>query len=186
MFLHIFCWRSAVNKTSKFEFGRRLIFLYWYILVIIHPEVKNWIKYARFEEKNHYISSARLIYERAVEFFGEDNIDEQLFLAFTKFEEAQREVMEETEMLIHFVTFSMFKNDLLFPINDFSVTILFYIFQHERARVIYKYALDNLSKEKCEAIYKSYTIHEKKYGDRTAIEDVIVSKRKFKYEEVSV
>lgn len=58
------------------------------------------------------------------------------------------------------------------------------IFQHERSRVIYKYALDNLPKEKCEDIYKAYTIHEKKYGDRTAIEDVIVSKRKFKYEEV--
>ena len=56
--------------------------------------------------------------------------------------------------------------------------------QHERARVIYKYALDHLPKQKCEEIYKQYAIHEKKYGSRTAIEDVIVSKRKFKYEEV--
>ena len=32
-------------------------------------------------------------------------------------------------------------------------------------------------------MYKNYTIHEKKYGDRTGIEDVIVSKRKFQYEE---
>ena len=57
-------------------------------------------------------------------------------------------------------------------------------FQHDRARVIYKYALDHLPKEKCQEIYKSYTIHEKKYGDRAGIEDVIVSKRKFQYEEV--
>ena len=61
-------------------------------LVIIHPEVRNWIKYARFEQKHGYINSARSIYERAVEFFGEDNMDEQLFVAFAKFEEAQKEV----------------------------------------------------------------------------------------------
>lgn len=59
------------------------------------------------------------------------------------------------------------------------------ILQHERTRVVYKYALDHLPKEQCEDIYKQYTIHEKKYGSRAGIEDVIVSKRKFKYEEVS-
>ena len=58
------------------------------------------------------------------------------------------------------------------------------LFQHDRARGIYKFALDRLDKDKCEEIYKAYTKHEKKYGDRSAIEDVIVSKRKFKYEEV--
>lgn len=61
--------------------------------MLVHPEVKNWIKYARFEEQNGYISSARKIYERAVEFFGEDNMDEKLFLAFSKFEENQKEVV---------------------------------------------------------------------------------------------
>lgn len=62
------------------------------LLVLVHPEVKNWIKYAKFEEKNSYISSARRVYERAVEFFGEDNIDERLVVAFAKFEEGQKEV----------------------------------------------------------------------------------------------
>jgi len=60
--------------------------------VIVHPEVKNWLKYARFEEKNQFISSARQIYERAVEYFGDENIDEGLLIAFAKFEEGQREV----------------------------------------------------------------------------------------------
>lgn len=54
--------------------------------------MKNWIKYARFEERNNYINSARRVYERAVEFFGQDNIDETLLIAFAKFEEVQREV----------------------------------------------------------------------------------------------
>ena len=61
-------------------------------LVIVHPEVKNWIKYAKFEERNNYVNSARRIYERAVEFFGDDNVDEKLLISFAKFEEQQKEV----------------------------------------------------------------------------------------------
>lgn len=61
-----------------------------------------------------------------------------------------------------------------------------FVFQHDRARVIYKYALDHIPKDKTAELYKAYTIHEKKYGDRTGIEDVIVSKRKFQYEEVGI
>ena len=60
---------------------------------------------------------------------------------------------------------------------------MFRVPQHERARVIYKFALDRLPKEKCQEIFKLYTIHEKKFGDKSAIEDVIVSKRRFMYED---
>ncbi|PKU29545.1 crooked neck-like protein 1 [Limosa lapponica baueri] len=62
------------------------------LLVIVHPDVKNWIKYARFEEKHSYFAHARKVYERAVEFFGEEHMDEQLYVAFAKFEENQKEV----------------------------------------------------------------------------------------------
>ena len=55
--------------------------------------------------------------------------------------------------------------------------------EHDRARVIYKYALDNMDKEQCSDLYKAYTIHEKKFGERAGIENVIISKRKFQYEE---
>ena len=60
--------------------------------VIVHPEIKNWIKYAKFEEKHGYVKSARRIFERGVEYFGEENMDEKLLIAFAKFEEGQREV----------------------------------------------------------------------------------------------
>ncbi|PSN43330.1 Protein crooked neck, partial [Blattella germanica] len=113
--------------------------------VYVHPEVRNWIKFARFEEQHGFISGARKVFERAVEFFGEESMDEKLYISFAKFEEGQRE--------------------------------------HDRARVIYKYALDHIPKDRTQELYKAYTIHEKKYGDRTGIEDVIVSKRKFQYEE---
>lgn len=137
-------WHSYINFELRYKELDRARVIYERF-VLVHPEVKNWIKYAKFEEKNSYISSARRVYERAVEFFGEDNIDERLVVAFAKFEEGQKE--------------------------------------HERARLIYKYALDHLPKDSCQEIYKHYTVHEKKFGSRAAIEDVIVSKRRFKYEE---
>ena len=40
-----------------------------------------------------------------------------------------------------------------------------------------------MDKEQCADLYKAYTIHEKKFGERAGIENVIISKRKFQYEE---
>merc|ERR1712107_601823 len=37
--------------------------------------------------------------------------------------------------------------------------------------------------EQCSDLYKAYTIHEKKFGERAGIENVIISKRNFQYEE---
>lgn len=50
--------------------------------------------------------------------------------------------------------------------------------------MIYKYALDRIPKEQAQNLYKAYTIYEKKFGDKTSIEQVISSKRKFQYEQV--
>lgn len=114
-------------------------------LVQVHPLPKNWIRYAKFEEQHHNIENAREVYERAIHFYGDEYLDEKLYLTFARFEENQKE--------------------------------------HDRARAIFKYALDKLPKDKSEEIYKYYTIHEKKYGDRTGIESIITNKRKLKYEE---
>ncbi|CAG7820822.1 unnamed protein product, partial [Allacma fusca] len=137
-------WQTYVNFELRYKEIDRARAIYE-TFVFTHPDVKNWIKFARFEEKQGFIRSARKVYERAVEFYGEDYMDEKLFIAFARFEENQRE--------------------------------------HERARVIYKYALEHIPKERAEELYKAYTIHEKKYGDRTGIENVITSKRRFQYEE---
>lgn len=67
---------------------------------MVHPEVKNWIKYARFEEKHGYSAHSRKVYERAVEFFGEEHVEENLFVAFAKFEEMQKEVRQPPDALL--------------------------------------------------------------------------------------
>ncbi|KAM3603633.1 uncharacterized protein V6R79_026280 [Siganus canaliculatus] len=137
-------WHSYINfelRYKEVDKGRSI----YERFVMVHPEVKNWIKYARFEEKHGYIAHSRKVFERAVEFFGEEYVDENLFVAFAKFEETQKEF--------------------------------------ERVRVIYKYALDRIPKHQAQELFKYYTMFEKKFGDRRGIEDVIVSKRRFQYEE---
>ncbi|XP_076661694.1 pre-mRNA splicing factor crn [Halictus rubicundus] len=137
-------WQTYIKFELRYKEIQRARQIYERF-VMVHPDVKHWIKYARFEESHGFINGARNVYERAINFYGDESLDEKLFIGFAKFEEGQRE--------------------------------------HDRARVIYKYALDHIPKEKTQEIYKAYTIHEKKYGDRSGIEDVIVSKRKYQYEQ---
>ncbi|XP_062857787.1 crooked neck-like protein 1 [Trichomycterus rosablanca] len=137
-------WHSYINFELRYKEVEKARTIYERF-VIIHPEVKNWIKYARFEDKHGYIAHGRKVFERAVEFFGEEYIDENLFVAFARFEEKQKEF--------------------------------------ERVRVIYKFALDRIPKHQAQELFKNYTVFEKRFGDRRGIEDVIVSKRRFQYEE---
>lgn len=74
--------------------------------------------------------------------------------------------------------------------NDETLFIEFAKFEErckefDRARVIYKYALDHIPKQHAQELYRMFTTFEKQHGDRSAIEDVIVSKRRFQYEEVN-
>lgn len=113
--------------------------------ILVHPEPKNWIRYARFEESQGYIDNGRHVFERATEFFGEEGLDEKLYISFARFEESCQE--------------------------------------YERARAIYKYALDKIAKTQVVDLFKAYTHFEKKYGDRSGIEDVVINKRKYQYED---
>ncbi|XP_047138151.1 crooked neck-like protein 1 isoform X1 [Hydra vulgaris] len=137
-------WLSYIKMELRYKEVNRARAVYE-MFVMCHSNVKNWIRFARFEESQGNISNARIVYERAVEFYGDDNLNEQLFIAFARFEENQREF--------------------------------------ERVRTIYKYALDKISKNEAQELFKNYTTFEKRFGDRSGIEDVIVSKRKFQYEE---
>ncbi|GAO18172.1 uncharacterized protein UV8b_01247 [Ustilaginoidea virens] len=55
--------------------------------------------------------------------------------------------------------------------------------EYERARAIYKYALDRLPRSKSTLLHKAYTTFEKQFGDEDGVEDVVLSKRRVHYEE---
>ena len=42
-----------------------------------------------------FSASARSVYERSCEFFGDDHMEEALYVAFAKFEERQKEVRKQ-------------------------------------------------------------------------------------------
>jgi crooked neck len=55
--------------------------------------------------------------------------------------------------------------------------------EYERARVIYKYGLDLLGRDRAAALFAAYTQFEKKHGTRAGIEEVLVNKRRVQYED---
>lgn len=53
----------------------------------------------------------------------------------------------------------------------------------ERARAIYKFALDRMPRAKAVNLHRAFTQFEKQYGDREGIEDVTFSRRRVIYED---
>ena len=53
--------------------------------------------------------------------------------------------------------------------------------EFDRARTIYKFALDHIPKGQAQGIYKEFIAFEKKHGDREGIEDVIIGKYRYMY-----
>ncbi|XP_063901171.1 crooked neck-like protein 1 [Zophobas morio] len=135
-------WLSYIKMELRYRETERARQIYERF-IIVHPEVKNWIKYAKFEYR--HMLKARNIYERAVDFFGKDFCNEDLFIAFAEFEE---------------------------KCNEF-----------ERARAIYKYALEFLDKLTAPKLFSLYSAFEKKFGDRAGIEDILLSKKRMTYEK---
>ncbi len=55
--------------------------------------------------------------------------------------------------------------------------------EFERGRVLFKFGLDHIPKEKCQRLYKFYVKFEKMHGTKESIEEVIYSKRRLFYEK---
>lgn len=142
------------------------------------PDEQAWQTYINFELRYKEIDRAREIYER----FVMVHPDVKNWIKYARFEEnhgfinGARQVFEKS---VEFFGDEQLDEKLFIAFSRFEENQK----EHDRAKIIYKYALEHISKDKASNLYKAYTIHEKKYGDRSGIEDVIVSKRKFQYEQ---
>ncbi|KAL7061883.1 hypothetical protein AAHC03_0595 [Spirometra sp. Aus1] len=154
--------------------GARQVFERW---MEWEPEEQAWHAYINFELRYKELQRARLVYER----FVLVNPESKNWVKYAKFEERNNYIHSARQVFERAVEFYGTDNPqarLLIEFARFEERQK----EHDRARVIYKYALDNLPSDECPEIYKAYTLHEKKYGDRLAIEGVILNKRKFQYE----
>ncbi|KAL0341524.1 UNVERIFIED_CONTAM: Crooked neck-like protein 1 [Sesamum calycinum] len=142
------------------------------------PDQQGWLSYIKFELRYNEVERARSIFERFVDCHPKVSA----WIRFAKFEMKNGEIArarncyeravdklgddEEAEEL--FVAFAEFEEKCK---------------ETERARCIYKYALDHIPKGRAEELYKKFVAFEKQYGDREGIEDAIVGKRRFQYED---
>lgn len=155
--------------------GARQIFERWMHWM---PDQQGWLSYIKFELRYNEVECARQIYERFVQCHPKVST----WIKYAKFEMKMGEVDrarnvyeravekladdEEAEQL--FVAFAEFEERCK---------------ETERARCIYKFALDHIPKGRAEDLYRKFVAFEKQYGDREGIEDAIVGKRRFQYED---
>eukprot|EP00736_Rhodelphis_marinus_P006637 Rmarinus@m.29779 len=155
--------------------GARSIFERW---MEWSPGEPAWSSYVKFEMRYGEVDRARDIMER----FVLVHPAVKPWLKYAKFEERGPDKLRARE--VYERAFSDLAEDGL----DERLFMAFAKFEEsvkefERARKIYQYGLDNIPKAKCEGLFNAYTQFEKQYGSTEGIEEVILSKRRFQYEE---
>ncbi|KAF2927025.1 hypothetical protein DAI22_06g171700 [Oryza sativa Japonica Group] len=142
------------------------------------PDAAGWNSYIKFELRYGEIERVRAIFER----FVAEHPQPHTFILYAKFEMKRGEVERARRVYERAA-------DLL--ADDEHAEVLFVAFAEfeercrevERARAVYKYALDRVPKGQAEELYRKFLAFEKQFGDREGIEDAIVGKRRFQYED---
>lgn len=117
------------------------------------------MKYAKWEERLGAVEQARGVYERAIEFYGDEFLSEDLFIAFARFEERQRE-------------YERCRTIFKYALGEKTLK-----------KCISIWISDNLAKDSQAEIFKYFSAFEKRFGSRQGIEDVVWNKRRKKYED---
>lgn len=148
-------WSAYIKMELRYHEYARASAIYER-LVACHPEPKIWIKWAKYEEETRSnITRSREVFQMSLEYFGagEGGVEEE-------------EQLEKAQSLYNaFAKLEIRQKE------------------YERARVIYKYALDRLPRSKSGPLYASYTQFEKQFGDREGIESTVLGKRRIEYED---
>jgi len=142
------------------------------------PEDNAWTSFIKMELRYNEVAQARGVFERFVQTIPKITT----WLKFAKFEikngtpDRAREVFERSIREL-----GDFAHDpaLLLSFAKFEERVK----ETDRARAIYKFALDNIPKSNATELYAAFVAFEKQHGDREGIEEVIVSKRRFQYED---
>ncbi|VDN60824.1 unnamed protein product [Dracunculus medinensis] len=165
-------WQTFINFEIRYKEIDRARTIWQRLLHVHGYDMKHWIRYARFEEKMGNIGNARTVYERSIEYFNE-NLSDTLLIAFAQFEERQKEHDRARVIYRYHIRF-------ICAVRKASVQVLNVFGDFEYFR---RYGLDHLPANRSAEIFKFYTIHEKKFGEKAGIEKVIVSKRRHQYEK---
>ena len=155
--------------------GTRQVFERW---MGWRPDEAAWSAYIKLEKRYDEFDRARAIFER----FTMVHPEPKNWIKWARFEEENG-----TSQMVR----DVFGTAIEALGDDFMDEKLFNAYaryetklkEYDRARAIYKYALDRLPRSKANVLHKAYTTFEKQFGDREGVEDVILSKRRVQYEE---
>jgi crooked neck len=142
------------------------------------PEESAWGAYIKFEKRQGEYDRVRAIFER----FTVVHPEPKNWIKWAKFEEevgTSDLVREVFGTAIEALGDDFMDERLFMAYAKFEARLK----ETERARAIYKFALDRMPRSKSLNLHKAFTQFEKQYGDREGIEDVILSKRRVHYEE---
>ncbi|CAH0019392.1 unnamed protein product [Clonostachys rhizophaga] len=180
--------------------------------VALLPRVdKLWYKYVYMEEMLGNIAGTRQVFDRWMQWqpdeaawsayiklekrYGEYDRAREIFRNFTMVHPEPRNWIKwakfEEENGTSDLVREVFGDAVESLGDDFADEKLFIAYarfesklkEYERARAIYKYALDRLPRSKSMVLHKAYTTFEKQFGDKDGVEDVVLSKRRKHYEE---
>lgn len=159
--------------------GTREIFERW---MGWEPDERAWNAYIAFEIRYNELDRASGVWERAVTC----NPEPRRWIRWAKFEE-DRSATDKARTVFHMALdfFGEGEDALERAQTVFTAFAKMETRQGEfdRARMIYKYALERLPRAKSEGIYASYTRFEKQFGTIKGVEDTVVQKRRLQYEE---
>lgn len=155
--------------------GARQIFERW---MRFEPDHQGWMAYIKFELRYNEVQRARQIFERYVDVLPSI----KAWVRFAKFEMKNGDVARARncyERALEALGEDANQEDFFQKFAEFEEKVK----EIERARAIYKYALDHLPKTQAQNLYQQFVAFEKQHGDREGIEEVVISKRRFQYEE---
>ena len=155
--------------------GTRQVFERW---MSWEPDEAAWSAYIKFEKRYREFRNARDIFQR----FTIVHPEPKNWIKWTRFEEengTSDQVREVFGMAIETLGDEFLDEKLFISYAKFESKLK----EYERARAIYKYALDRMPRSKSASLHKQYTQFEKQFGEREGIENVILSKRRVQYEE---
>ncbi|KAH6615163.1 hypothetical protein C7974DRAFT_403398 [Boeremia exigua] len=155
--------------------GARSVFERW---VSWEPEEAAWSSYIKLEKRHGEFERARAIFER----FTVVHPEPKNWIKWAKFEEENGTsdlVRDVYGTAVETLGDDFMDEKLFMAYAKFEARLK----ETERARAIYKFALDRMPRSKSVNLHKAFTTFEKQYGDRDGIEDVVLSKRRVHYEE---
>ncbi|KAH9996339.1 pre-mRNA-splicing factor CLF1 [Russula vinacea] len=159
--------------------GARQIFERW---MGWEPDDKAWQAYIKLEIRYNELDRASAIYERWVAVRPEPRV----WVKWGKFEEERAKFDKARDV---FQTALEFFGDEEEQVDKAQAVFGAFakmetrLKEYERARVIFKFALERLPRSKSSNLYAAYTKFEKQHGTRTTLESTVLGKRRIQYEE---